>query len=137
KQRFHHHGCAAMPKIIHLTACFSALLLSACSPSMQPSPMPPTSNQQAIGIAKDVGVKQCEPLSAQDSLDRMQQGLHKNQIKTLTTYCADDGMMRVQMCGAPQGKLGLYKIKQAQLAKAQSLGFQQVQARQYQQIKCS
>lgn len=126
-----------MPKIIYLTTCLSALLLSACSPNMQPSPMPPTSNQQSVWIAKDLGLKQCEQLSAQDSLDRMQQKLHRNQIKTLTAYCADDGMMRVQMCGAPQGKLGLYKIKQAQLAKAQSLGFQQVQARQYQQIKCS
>ncbi len=126
-----------MPRIMLLTASLSALLLSACSSSIQPSPMPQAGNQQSTWVAKDLGLKQCEQGSAQDALNSTQQILKQHQIKISSAHCADDGMMRVQVCGAPQGKLGLYKIKQAQLGKAQSLGFQQVQARQYQQVECA
>lgn len=128
-----------MPRLIYVVVSLSALLLNACSPISQPpsSPLPQSGNQQSAWIAKDLGLKQCEQLSAQDALDRTQQLLRRNQINIFAAYCADDGMMRVQLCGAPQGKLGLYKIKHAELAQAEALGFKPVQAREYQPIKCS
>lgn len=116
----------------------TTILLSACSSSTQSTKAHQTDQStQSIWVAKDLDLKQCEQLSAQDALDRTQQLLKQNHITVSTASCADDGMMRIQLCGSPQGKLGLYKIKQSQLGKAQSLGFKHVQSRQYQSIACS
>ena len=122
-------------------ALLSTLLLNACTSTTpathsalgshhKPSP------HKSVWIAKDLELNQCEQRSAQDALDRAQQQLRQNQIATSSAYCANDGMMRVQLCGAPQGKLGLYKIKQTKLAQAQALGFKPVHAREYPPVAC-
>lgn len=102
--------------------------------------LPSTSSSdshQPMWVAKDLGLKQCEQRSGQEALARMQQSLDQQQIQVLDAHCASDGMMRTQVCGAPQGKLGIYKISAFQLEKAQALGFKQVQDNQYQQVSCS
>lgn len=128
-----------MQKISFTLALLGVVLLSACQ-----SPTPSvdlynqsTSENQAAWVSKDLGLKQCEQASGQDALNRTQQILHQSNLSVLTAHCANDDIMRVQVCGAPQGTLGIYKIKQAHLTKAQSLGFKQVQATQYQQSPCS
>lgn len=128
-----------MQKICFTLALLSVVSLSACQSSAPSVDLynQSSSENQAVWISKDLGLRQCEQASGQDALDRTQQTLNQSNLSVLTAHCADDDIMRVQVCGAPQGTLGIYKIKQAHLAKAQSLGFKQVQARQYQQIPCS
>lgn len=116
------------------TACLSALLLAGCQSA--PSPMPEGSHQP-VWVAKDLGLKQCEQTSAKTALKNTESVLSQKQVQVLAAHCADDGMMRVQVCGASQGKLGIYKIAAFQLKTAQSLGFKEVKDSQYQSLNCS
>lgn len=109
-------------------------LLAGCQSS--PSQLPEGSHQP-IWVAKDLGLKQCEQVSSKEALKKTQSILDQNQVQVLGAHCADDGMMRTQVCGAAQGKLGIYKIASFQLETAQSLGFKQVKEDQYKSVNCS
>ncbi len=115
-------------------ALLSTALLTGCqsSPSQQHD-----ANHQSAWVAKDLSLKQCEQTSAKDALDKNGDLLRQKQVQVLDTHCADDGMMRIQVCGASQGKMGVYKIAAFQMEQAESLGFKQVKEDQYQQIDCS
>lgn len=116
------------------TACLSTILLVGCQSF--PSAMPEGSHQP-VWVAKDLGLKQCEQTSAKAALKNTENLLSQKQVQVLSVHCADDGMMRTQVCGAAQGKMGIYKIAAFQLETAQSLGFKEVKDNQYQSVKCS
>ncbi|XID75467.1 hypothetical protein ACF3NA_02695 [Alkanindiges sp. WGS2144] len=123
-----------MKKTAFSLALFGTALLIGC----QSSPSQPNEDShQPLWVAKDLDLKQCEQASGNDALNKTQQSLDQSQIQVLGAHCVDDGMMRTQMCGASQGKLGIYKIAAFQLEKAQSLGFKQVQEDQYKPVACS
>lgn len=46
-------------------------------------------------------------------------------IKILKSYKTNDGVMRIQVCGAPTGNCNVYEIEQKNLEKALKLGFKQ------------
>lgn len=125
-----------MHHVTLIATLLSTALLSACTSNTPATHPIATSQHDSVWVAKDLELNQCQQLSAQEALNRTQQLLKQNNIDVSTAHCANDGMMRVQLCGAPQGKIGLYKIKQMGLAQAQSLGFMPVPARKYQPIKC-
>lgn len=123
-----------MQKKLTFGVLLSLLALTAC----QSMPDSSTNGQyQAAWIAQDLGLKQCEPASAKQALSTREQQLAQQQIQVLDAHCASDGMMRVQLCGSAQGTQGVFKIAASQLQKAQSLGFQPVQEKQYPSIACS
>ncbi|WP_034279250.1 hypothetical protein [Alkanindiges illinoisensis] len=123
-----------MKKTTFTFALFGIALLTGCQSSPSQSG---EGNHQPVWVAKDLGLKQCEQSASNNALNKTQQSLDQNQVQVLNAHCADDGMMRTQVCGAVQGKLGIYKIAAFQLEKAQSLGFKQVQENQYKQVACS
>ncbi|RYY78729.1 MAG: hypothetical protein EOO69_09560 [Moraxellaceae bacterium] len=116
------------------TAFLATALLSGCQSSPVQSE---AGSHQPVWVSKDLGLKQCEQSSSKQALQQTQSILDQAQVQVLRAHCADDGMMRTQVCGAPQGKLGIYKIAAFQLDTAQSLGFQQVKEDQYKSVKCS
>lgn len=123
-----------MQKILALGLLLSVLSVTGCQS------MPDSANHtqhQAAWITQDLGLKQCEPASAKQALSTREQQLTQQQVQVLEAHCASDGMMRVQLCGSPQGTRGVFKIAASQLQKAQSLGFQAVTENQYQSIACS
>lgn len=75
-------------------------------------------------VARPDGAKQCENTEGQ-SLDAGLEELKKAKIDVLESKKGDDGMMRIQLCGAPAGKENTYKIRRKDLAKARALGFQE------------
>jgi hypothetical protein len=46
-------------------------------------------------------------------------------IKILTQEKKNDGMMRIQMCGAPSGVANVFEIEQKNLKKAIKMGFRE------------
>lgn len=123
-----------MKKTTFTLALLGIAVLTGCQSSPSQSG---EGSHQPVWVAKDLGLKQCEQAAGNDALNKTQQSLDQSQVQVLNAHCADDGMMRAQVCGAAQGKLGIYKIAAFQLEKAQSLGFKQVQENQYKQVACS
>lgn len=126
---------STLPGILLISAVLlGAILLAGCQYAADPSN---ANSLQPVWVGQDLGLKQCGQTLGNDALRQRQQSLGQNQVQVFSAHCADDGMMRIQRCGASQGRLGIYKIAAFQLTKAQSLGFKQVQANQYQQVACS
>lgn len=86
---------------------------------------PPTGYEQEnlgeITIAKADGSLQCG-LSAGKSLEQMAKDDLPG-IKILASEKKNDGLMRIQSCGAETGMLNTYKIRHQDLSKAQKAGF--------------
>ncbi len=77
-------------------------------------------NIKKIKIAKADGTLQCNQ-GQKISLEEMQKQLVDIQVFSSTT--GNDGMMRIQMCGAPTGQYNVYEILEGDLDKAVNLGF--------------
>ena len=55
-------------------------------------------------------------------------GEMKNELKDISVFASEnkaDGLMHMQMCGAPTGKHNVYEINRADLEKAKSRGFKE------------
>lgn len=76
---------------------------------------------EKILVAKPDGSQQCESTSG-IPLDRMAQDL--GDIKIYRQFKANDGMMRIQVCGAPTGMHNVYEIDAANRQKALDVGFE-------------
>ncbi|HPI40821.1 MAG TPA: hypothetical protein PLJ21_08440 [Pseudobdellovibrionaceae bacterium] len=77
---------------------------------------------QKVKVFKEDGSRQCnegDPIA----LDTMAQQLVG--IKVLRSYKANDGIMRIQVCGAPTGECNVYEIERVNLAQALKLGFKE------------
>ena len=126
-----------MQNLTLLVTAIVAMSLTACSTNPALPNAKLDNNQQApILIAKDLGLKQCEPVTG-DVLAISKNQLAQQQIKIINAYCAADGLMRTQVCGASTGKLGIFKIPARQFDQAQSLGFKAVGEAQYQTVACN
>ena len=89
------------------------LLLTGCSSLPE--------SQAHIQISKSLNGKQCETQGT--DLSVLKQQLQAKHIRIYAESVGDDGMMRAQVCGAPDGKIAIFRIDQTQLAQAQALGF--------------
>ena len=88
-------------------------------------PKPPTGYEEenlgSIRVAKSDGSQQCG-MKAGVSLDDMA----KEELKGITVLSSEkqnDGLMRIQSCGASTGMMNTYEIRHQDLRKAQKAGF--------------
>lgn len=75
-----------------------------------------------VRVYKPDGSLQCE-MGKKISLDAMEK-----QLKGITVYSKsnrNDGLMRIQVCGAPTGNANVYEISQNDLEKALKKGFKE------------
>ncbi len=77
-------------------------------------------NMKKIKVAKEDGTLQCSRGKLIPLAD-MQKDL--KEITVFSSKSQNDGMMRIQVCGAPTGNYNVYEILESDLEKAQSFGF--------------
>lgn len=77
---------------------------------------------RTIEVYKDAGSTQCEDDG--QSLEAMQKELIDAQIPVAEAACGTDGKMYTAMCGAPDGKIGIFTIDPSDLPPARALGFE-------------
>ena len=103
-----------------MTRLFSALtlplLLAACD-------NPATADR--IEVFKPFGTTQCNPHEGR--LEALGAELRAAQVEVLAMRLGDDGMMRITLCGAPDGRIGIFTIPEAQLPTARTAGFEPYQ----------
>lgn len=75
-----------------------------------------------VKVYKADGSLQCN-MGKKTSLDEMKKDLKT--IKVLSQSNQNDGLMRIQVCGAPTGNSNVYEINESDLALALKLGFKQ------------
>lgn len=75
-----------------------------------------------VKVFKADGSLQCA-MGKKISLDEMQKELKGIEVFSKTNQ--NDGLMRIQVCGAPTGDSNVFEIKQEDLEKALKLGFKQ------------
>lgn len=78
---------------------------------------------QRVEVFKADGSRQCEPDSGQ-SPAAMRTDLEAAGIRVHAARSASDGMLHMQVCGAPTGRINVFSIDAAGLDAARSLGFQ-------------
>lgn len=84
--------------------------------------MTSTSKADRVKVFKPDGSLQCGQGKAV-AVTEMQNQL--NGIKVYSSVNRNDGMMRVQVCGAPTGNVNVYEIDRKDLAAAQKKGFKE------------
>jgi len=75
-------------------------------------------------VYKDTGELQCGQGKAV-KLDVMAKQLTSRRIRVLSSRTQDDGLMHVQVCGSPTGKINVYEIPASSLRKALRTGFKE------------
>jgi hypothetical protein len=78
-------------------------------------------NMKKVKIAKPDGTLQCSQGKLIPLADM------QKQLKDITVFSAknqNDGMMRIQVCGAATGNHNVYEILESDLDKAKALGFE-------------
>lgn len=86
-----------------------------------PESIQTTSSSKNILVYKYDGTKQCGE-GQEITLDAMSRQLRD--VKILSMSKKHDGMMRIQVCGAPTGHANVYEISDKDTEKAKSYGFQ-------------
>lgn len=84
--------------------------------------LPPPSVSERVKIYKADGTLQCAQGSRIDIKD-MQKEL--KDIHVYKSFSDNDGMLRIQMCGAPTGNSHVFEIDRESLSKALALGFKE------------
>lgn len=84
--------------------------------------LPAPSASDRVRVYKADGTLQCAQGVRIDIKD-MQKEL--KDIKVYKTFSENDGMLRIQMCGAPTGNSHIFEIDRDNLSKALSLGFKE------------
>lgn len=95
-----------------LIAC---TLLAGCTCRLKD---PPTNG---IRYYKSLGSVQCT--GGGKSIGELEQELLVSGITVTQTTCGDDGNMHAAVCGAPDGRIGIFEIDPAQARAASVLGF--------------
>lgn len=99
---------------VHATAlALATALLAACTS---------TPSAAALRVVRATGGRQCEGGGL--AVDAMRRQLEAAGVRVLNAQCATDGRMRPAMCGAPDGRLGVFEIAAAGQAAAAAQGFQ-------------
>ena len=97
-----------------------ALSLLAGLPSAAAAPKAPAA--ETVWVMRSDGALQCGMAEPQ-SLEAGAQELMKAGVKVLEQRKQDDGKMRIQVCGAPQGTGNAYRIAKRDVKRAKKLGF--------------
>ena len=112
----------------HATALAIIALSAACTGATAPQPLAPPSAATApaadaarFTVYKSLGRKQCE--EGGETPESLAAQLKAAGIEATPAGCGDDGRMRVAMCGAGTGHLGLLDIRAADAAAAAKAGF--------------
>jgi len=75
-----------------------------------------------VWVLRTTGGRQCE--AGGSTLAEHRAVLQTAGVLVTAERCANDGRMRVAMCGAADGRLNALEVPAAALAQAQKLGFQ-------------
>ncbi len=113
---------------LFFTAITLSLITAACSSkpcrevnmSGVPESIQVTSAAKNVLVYKYDGTKQCGE-GQEVTLDAMSRQMRD--IKIISMSKKHDGMMRIQVCGAPTGHANVYEISDADVSKAKSYGF--------------
>ncbi len=81
-----------------------------------------SSSQLKVKVYKPDGSLQCG-MGAKTPLDKMEKELKG--IKVFSRSNQNDGLMRIQVCGAPTGQCNVYEISRKDLDKALKAGFKE------------
>lgn len=92
------------------------LLVTACA----------TSSAERIRVQHSLEGRQCEAGGL--TIADLEKRLAAAGVNVLAARCASDGRMRVQMCGAADGRLGVFEIAAAERERAAAAGFRAVAA---------
>lgn len=118
---------------IFTAAIIVAVGLSGCNVVVAPNGVQP--NTPNVQVYKFFGTVQCEPSSI--TLTSVTDPLRKAGIKVASESCGTDGMMRPAVCGGGDGRIAIAEIASKDLAKAASLGFEELSKKTDAQIiKC-
>jgi hypothetical protein len=104
-----------------ISVLMAALTLAACqSKSVTPQEPP-------VQVFRSAQVIQCEPASG-ISLAQAEAELAHAGIAARCGQVAQDGAMRIQMCGADSGRIHLFRVAAHQLETAKALGYETTEA---------
>ena len=80
---------------------------------------------ESVWITRPDGAQSCQPGSG-TTLEDDAQELKTAQIPVLESKKGSDGMMHIQMCGAPKGSTNSFLIPKDKLAQALTLGYREL-----------
>lgn len=74
-----------------------------------------------LKVSKSLQSNQCENSGIDISI--LKEELNTKNINVYSQSIGDDGIMRPQVCGAPDGKIAIFSIHKNKLNEAKGLGF--------------
>ena len=81
-------------------------------------------NTTLITVQKSLGTLQCQDNdNTEHRFIQLSTQLKEAEIKIASAAISDDGRSHPAVCGAADGKIGLFKIPSKQLQQAQQLGY--------------
>jgi len=114
-------GCAT-GKCVNTPAASSATATTSPAVKSGGNTMKPESKLDRVKVYKPDGSLQCGQGKAIPVAD-MQKDL--KDIAVFSSFNKNDGMMRIQVCGAPTGNSNVYEIDRKNLEAAVKLGFKE------------
>lgn len=81
-----------------------------------------TKAQENIEVSKALGTRQCEQDQG-DALEKLTDALTQAGVTVLSKKQGHDGKSHITVCGAADGRTGVFSIPATQIEKAESLGF--------------
>ena len=91
-------------------------LVLGCAASPGPTP------RERVSVYKPLGSVQCEPASGV-TIAALKSQLEAADIKVLGSSCGSDGRIYPAVCGASNGRIGIFEIPPTQTKKIAALGF--------------
>ncbi|OTG76594.1 hypothetical protein B9T26_01950 [Acinetobacter sp. ANC 4169] len=84
-----------------------------------------TDRNDLVLISKPLGSKQCSEIHADLLLQKLQQGLEQQHIKVFSAEIGTDQRVHIALCGADDGKIAIFKVKQDSVIQAEKMGYTQ------------
>ncbi|SDC24029.1 hypothetical protein SAMN05421732_104117 [Acinetobacter kookii] len=76
-----------------------------------------------VMITKSLGTKQCSEVNADNQLQQLKRELEQANIKVFAAEIGTDQMSHIALCGADDGKIAIFKIRQASVISAENMGY--------------
>lgn len=109
----------------------AVLLTLAVAPVAACASTPP----KAVSVYLSLGSRQCQ--EGGRTVSEVQKMLRDAGIEVLASACGNDGMMYPAVCGAPDGRIAIIDVPEAQVEAARKLGFSLLSERpRAQRIAC-
>lgn len=102
-------------------ALLPLVLAAGCASAADGSPAAAAAGP-LVTVVRPLGTRQCEAGGA--TSEALAQTLRDAGVTVSALACGHDGRMRPAVCGAPDGRLAVADIPQAQQARAEALGWQ-------------